>query len=333
MKAAWYEHKGNPRDVLEVGDVADPKPGLGEVRVRVHVSAVNPSDTKSRQGWGGGSAMPFPRIIPHNDGAGEIDSVGAGVSSSRIGERVWVFEAQRDGRAFGTAAQYVVVPSANAVRLPDDASFDDGASLGIPGITAHHLLFTDGAVQGSTVLVQGGAGSVGHLAVQLARWAGARVIATVGSDAQAAIARECGAHQVVNYRSENVVAAVEAFTGAQNSVDRVIEVAFATNVDVDARMLRPSGVISTYMVAEDPEHPPALNLQQLQSKDITVHFALIYAMSRRRHEEAIADLNAALVAGALKPRIARRFPLDDIAGAHELLGTAGAGGKVLIDIP
>jgi len=332
MKAAFYERKGDPKDVLRIGEVPTPEPGPGEVRIRVRVSAINPSDTKARQGWGGQEAMPFPRIVPHNDGAGEIDRVGPGVPERRIGERVWIYEAQRAGRAFGTAAEHVVVPAANAVHLPDQASFDDGASLGVPGMTAHHLLFQDGAIQGQTVLVQGGAGSVGHLAVQLARWAGATVIATVGSESQADVAHACGAHHVIDYKAQDVVAEVRRITGEDAGVDRVAEVAFVKNLDVDAKLLRPSGVISTFVVDEDPSHPPAVNLQQLAAKDATVHFVLVYAMSRARHEQAIADLTAALGAGVLRPRIARRFKLNEIVQAHELLGTAGAGGKVLVDI-
>ncbi len=266
MKAAYYERKGDPHEVLRVSELPDPEPGPGEIRVRVRVSAVNPSDTKTRQGWGGQDTMPFPRIVPHNDGAGEIDLVGPGVPEGRVGERVWVFEAQRDGRAFGTAAEYVVVPAGNAVRLADEASFDDGASLGVPGMTAHHLLFADGAIQGKTILVQGGAGSVGHLAVQLARWAGARVIATVGSSAQAEVARACGAHHVIDYKAQDVVAEVSRFTGENAAVDRVVEVAFVKNLDIDAKVLKPSGAISTFMVDEDPSHPPAVNLQQLAAK-------------------------------------------------------------------
>jgi NADPH:quinone reductase len=332
VKAAYYERKGDPRAVLRVDELPDPEPGPGEVRVRVRVSAINPSDTKTRQGWGGQATMLFPRVVPHNDGAGEIDLVGPGVSEKRVGERVWIYEAQRDGRAFGTAAEYVVVPAANAVRLPDEASFDDGASLGVPGMTAHHLLFQDGPIQGQTVLVQGGAGSVGHLAVQLARWAGARVIATVGSEQQAEIARACGAHHVVDYKRQDVVGEVRRFTGIDADIDRVVEVAFVANLDRDAAVLKPSGVISTFMVDEDPSLPPAVNLQQLAAKDATVHFILVYAMSLARHQQAAADLTAALVAGALKPRVARRFTLDHIADAHDLMGTAGAGGKILVDV-
>lgn len=331
MRAAYYESKGPAREVLKVGDVPQPEPGLDEVRVRVVVSGVNPSDTKQRNGWGGNLSMPFPLIIPHNDGAGIIDSVGKGVSNSRIGERVWIYEAQHGGRAFGTAAQFVVVPAANAVRLPDGASFDDGGSLGVPGMTAHRLLFGDGGIQGQIVLVQGGAGSVGHLAVQLARWAGAKVIATVGSTEQAEVATESGAHLVLNYKTEDVAGRVADFLGARSGVDRVVEVSFVRNLELDAQLIKNNGIISTYSIGEETV-PASVSLWPLLIKGVTVHFTMVYAMPREAHDRAAADLNAALSAGALKPRIARRFPLGKIAEAHELLGTGGVGGKVLIEI-
>lgn len=332
MRAAYYERKGPAREVLTIGDIPSPALGFRDVRVQVHVSAINPSDTKQREGWGGDASMPYPRIVPHNDGAGVIVEVGAGVDPARMGEHVWVYEAQRDGRAFGTAAEEVVVPEANAIPLPGTSSFEDGASLGVPGMTAHRLLFADGGLQGRTVLVQGGAGSVGHLAVQLARWAGARVIATVGSDEQASVAAECGAHLVLNYKQDDLVTRVTEFTRSPSVVDRVVEVAFAKNLDIDARVLKPGGVISTFTVADDPAHPPALNLQQLLAKNITVHFALIYAMDSAAHRAAARDLNTALSAGALKPRIARRFRLNEVAEAHELLGTGGMGGKAVLSL-
>jgi NADPH2:quinone reductase len=332
MRAAYYERKGPPHEVIKIGDLPTPEPGPGEVRVRIRVSAVNPSDTKQRSGWGGGMDMPFARIVPHQDGAGEIDRVGPGVPDSRLGERVWLYEAQRDGRAFGTAAEYAVVPATNAVRLPDGASFDDGASLGVPGMTAHRLLFGAGAVHGKTVLVAGGAGSVGHMAVQLARWAGAQVIATVGSDGQAEVARASGAHHVLNYKTDDVIERIRAITGADGGVDQVIEVAFAKNLALDAAVLKPSGTIATYMIDEDLARSPTLNLQQLLVKEIAVRFTLVYAMPPEAHKMAARDLNAALAAGALKPRIARRFQLGEIADAHELLGTPGMGGKAVIDI-
>ena len=177
LKVAFYEEKGRARDVLKIGDMPDPTPGPGDVLVKVALSAVNPSDTKNCGDWGPYGQMPFPRIIPHNDGAGIVADVGVGVANARIGERVWIYEAQRNGRAYGTAAEYVAVPAINAVKVPDTASFELGASLGVPAMTAHRCLFIDGGIQGQTTLVQGGAGAVGRMAVQLARWAGAQVIA------------------------------------------------------------------------------------------------------------------------------------------------------------
>ena len=332
MRAAYYERKGNPQDVLQLGQIPEPVPGPGDVRVQIKISAINPSDTKQRQGWNNQVVMPYPRIVPHNDGSGVIVEAGPGVPPGRIGERVWVFEAQREGRAFGTAAEYVVVPSRNAVHLPDAASFEDGASMGVPGMTAHHLLFADGPIHGKTILIQGGAGSVGHVAVQLARWAGAKVIATVGSDEQADVAKASGADYVFNYKADDVVAEIRRFMGEASPIDRVCEVAFVKNLDIDAAIIRPSGVIATFMVDEDPSRPPAVNLQQLTAKNATVHFVLVYAMSRNAHDLAAADLNTAMHAGALRPRVAGKFPLEQIADAHALLGTMGAGGKILLEV-
>jgi NADPH:quinone reductase-like Zn-dependent oxidoreductase len=187
MKAVWFEKKGAARDVLIYGEMADPAPDVGQVRVRVHVSGMNPSDTKTRGGFGGNMAMEFPRIVPGQDGAGVIDRVGPGVPESRIGERVWIYEAYR-GRPLGTAAEYTVVPSHHAVKLPDSIDFDTGAGLGVPAMTSHRCLFADGGIQGQTILVTGGGGGVGNPAIQLARWAGARVITTVSRPDQEAAA-------------------------------------------------------------------------------------------------------------------------------------------------
>src|SRR5262245_35704926 len=211
MKAVWFESKGPARDVLVHGDMATPEPGVGEVRVRLQVSGVNPTDTKTRGGWLGMTAMAFPRMITGQDGSGVIDQVGPGVPSSRMGERVWVYGAYL-GRAFGTLAEHVVVPARNAVRLPDGIDMDTGAGLGVPALTAHRCLFIDGPIQGKTVLVQGGGGGVGHSAIQLASWAGARVIATVSRTTQEAAAQGAGASLVVNRKSQNVVEAVRAVT-------------------------------------------------------------------------------------------------------------------------
>jgi NADPH2:quinone reductase len=329
MKAAWYERKGPAREVLQVGERPTPEPGPGEVRVRVHRSAVNPSDTKNRGGARGNVAMPFPFAIPHQDGAGVVDAVGAGVDAARIGERVWVYEATL-GRQWGTAAQFTVVPAHKAVRLPDGAGFDAGACMGIPAMTAHRCVTADGPVAGKTVLVQGGAGAVGWYAVQIARQEGARVIATVSRDEQAERAREAGAHEVVNYRTEDVAARLRAITGADAGIDRVIEVAFGANLATDLSVMKPGGVIATY--ASDAVPEPAIPFWPMLSKDLTVRFVLVYAMSREAHDAAAAWIGAALAADRLKHQIHRTYALDEIAAAHEATESMKQVGKVLVAI-
>jgi NADPH2:quinone reductase len=328
MRAAWYERKGPAREVLTVGELPIPEPGPGEVRVRIAVSAVNPTDTKSRSGWRGQTAMPFPQIVPHQDGAGIIDAVGPGVASARVGERVWIYEAQWL-RAFGTAAEYVVVPSANAVRLPDSVSFADGACLGIPAMTAHRCLFADGPITGKTILVTGAAGGVGQYAVQLAKWGGATVIATVSSAEKAAQARSIGADHVLNYRDEDVAARVLELTDGAG-VDRVVEVAFGTNLPVSLQVLKTNGVIASY--ASDADPTPVVPFGQLLWKDITVRFVLVYVMGEAAHEAAVADITAALKTGSLRPVAVQRFSLAEIAAAHEAMESGHTSGKLLIDL-
>jgi NADPH2:quinone reductase len=329
MKAAWYERKGPAREVLRVGERPTPEPGPGEVRVRVHRSAVNPSDTKNRGGARGNVAMPFPFMIPHQDGAGVIDAVGAGVDAARVGERVWIHEATL-GRQWGTAAQFSVVPAHKAVRLPEGADFEAGACMGIPAMTAHRCVMADGPVSGRTVLVQGGAGAVGWYAVQIARLEGARVIATVSRDEQADRAREAGAHEVVNYRTEDVAARVRAITGTDAGVDRVIEVAFGANLATDLSVMKPGGVIATY--ASDAVPEPAIPFWPMLSKDLTVRFVLVYAMSRDAHDAAAAWIGEALGAGRLKHQVHRTFALEEIAAAHEATESMKQVGKVLVAI-
>jgi NADPH2:quinone reductase len=329
MRAAWYERKGAARDVLHIGELPIQEPGPGEVRVRVAVSAVNPSDTKGRGGGGiGPKTMPFPQIVPHQDGSGVIEAVGADVPASRVGERVWIYEAQR-GRAFGTAAEYVVVPSVNAVHLPDGVSMVDAACLGIPAMTAHRCVFADGPVAGQTVLVTGAAGGVGQYAVQLAKWGGATVIATVSSTEKALQARAIGADHVINYREENVAEQVHQITDGAG-VDRIVEVAFGANLPVSLQVLKTNGVIATY--SSDAEPAPAIPFGQLLVKDVTVRFELVYVMGEAAHQAAIADITTALEAGLLHPVAVQRLPLDEIAAAHEAIETGHTAGKVLIDL-
>jgi NADPH2:quinone reductase len=329
MRAAYYERKGPAPKVLVIGDVPDPQPGPGEVRVKVHFSGINPTDTKLRGGWDGNMEMPFPRVIPHQDGSGLIDAVGPGVPRSRIGERVWIHEAQR-GRAFGTAAEYVAIPSENAVTLPEGASFETGACLGIAGMTAHRCLFQDGGIQGQTVLVAGGGGAVGHAAIQLAKWAGARVAATVSRPEQEKIAREAGADLVVNRKNENPAERIKEFTRGAG-LDRVVEVAFEANLELNRAVLKANGVISTYS-SGPPDSAPRIPFSAIMRQGITVHFILVYVMSRDAHGAAARDLNAALEAGRYRPHVARAFGLDEAAAAHEAQESGRTVGKILIGL-
>ena len=325
MKAAWYERKGPARDVLVVGEMDKPAPAAGEVLVRVHASAVNPSDTKGRGGARGNVAMPYPRIIPHQDGAGVIEAVGEGVAAARVGERVWLYEAQLK-RPFGTAAEYVALPAHQAVRLPASVGFAEGACLGVPAMTAHRCVFADGPVDGRTVLVTGGAGGVGSYAVQFARHGGARVIATVSTEQQAEVARDAGAELAIARRQPDLAAAIHAAGGG---VDRIVDVAFGANLATSVAVLNPEGVIATYSSDAEPE--PVLPFWPLVALDATVRFVSVYGMTRRAHEEAADAIGRALTEGWLKHHIGRRLPLDRIVKGHELVEAGGGSGKVVLE--
>lgn len=326
MRAAWYERQGDPADVLELGDVDRLEPGPGEVRVRVYASGVNPSDTYGRSGRTG--PMAFARVIPHQDGAGIVDSVGPGVAPDRAGDRVWVYEAtwQRPG---GTAAELTVVPAQRAVRLPDGISFEEGACLGIPAMTAHRAVFADGAVRGQTVLVTGGAGAVGTAAIQLARWGGATVVTTISSEDKAAVARAAGAHHVVNYRTEDVPAAVRRLVGA-HGVDRVVDVDFGGNLATSLQVIGPNGVLASYASRGEPE--PKLPFRALMQKNVTVHAILVYSMAESAKAAAMADVTRALEEGALRPVIGARLPLERIAEAHTAVEHGSVIGNVVLEL-
>ncbi|HEY8693045.1 MAG TPA: NADPH:quinone reductase [Chloroflexota bacterium] len=323
MRAAWYERNGPAREVLQVGDMDVPPLGPGEVRIRLSWSGVNPSDVKGRSG--ATRPMSFPRVIPHSDGAGVIEEIGPGVPSSRTGERVWTCSAQWQ-RPFGTCAQYVVLPSPQAVRLPDGISFEQGACLGIPALTAHRALFADGPIQGQTVLVHGGAGAVGGTAVQLAKWGGARVISTVSSAEKAEAARKAGADQVVNYRDEDVA----ALAGPQ-SVDRVVDVGFGANLQTNLAVLKPNGVIATY-ASDGGSRSPELPFQLLLRSAVTVRWVYMYILPEAALHQCLRDVTAALEASALRPRIGLRFPLSEAADAHEAQESGRAIGNILVNV-
>jgi len=328
MRAAFYERTGPAREVLQLADLPTPEAGPGEVRVRLATSGVNPSDAKSRAGLRS-KELAFPRIVPHSDGAGVIDAVGAGVPPTRVGERVWVWNAAWK-RPFGTAAQYVVLPSVQAVTLPPGVPFDAGACLGIPALTALHAVRMDGGVAGRSVLVTGGAGAVGHYAVQMAKLAGARqVFATVSSDAKAMLALQAGADQVIDYRHDDVVSHVLRLTGNEG-VDRVIEVDFAANVGASLAALRPEGDIVVYGSSR-PEIPlpffPAI------VKNVRLRFFIVYNLSAADRAAAVEQLTAWLREGRLQHVVGARLPLDSIAEAHELVETGRAAGNVVLQIP
>ncbi|MCC3502876.1 MULTISPECIES: NADPH:quinone reductase [unclassified Microcoleus] len=325
MKAAYYEQLGNAKDVLKIGEIDVPELGANDVLVKVRASGINPSDVKQRSGWGG-LTMRHPRVIPHNDGAGIIEAAGEGVPQSRIGERVWIYEATLP-RQFGTAAEYVVVPSEQAVFLPENTDFAAGACLGVPAMTAHHCVFKDGAVTGKIVLVAGGAGAVGNYAIQLAKWGGATVISTVSSAEKAEIAKTAGADYIVNYKAEDVVARIKEIAGGKG-VDRIIEVDFAGNLEINLKAIARNGTIATY--ASDSNATPQIPVYSLIYKNLTVHYVLVYAMDKAAHQQAAADITTCLKAGVLRHVIAGRFGLDEIAAAHELQESGSAIGNLVL---
>jgi NADPH2:quinone reductase len=325
LLAAWYEKHGAAREVLRIGEQPDPVPGRGEVRVRLRASAVNPSDVKARAG--SRPVIP-PRVIPDSDGAGEIDRVGPGVSRRRLGQRVWVYNGQWQ-RPSGTSAQYIALPAAQAVPLPGKVSYEQGACLGIPVMTAHRCLFADGPIRGMTVLVTGGAGVVGHYAVQLARWAGARVIATVSSPDKAAHAMKGGAHATIDYRTENVTERIHALTGG-HGVDRVVDVDLAVNLSAYETALRPAAVIATYAAAAVPD---SVLPSRMRQRNVTVRMIFVYTMPDAAKRKAIADIARWITRGRPRFAIAARFPLSAAAAAHETVESGKKIGHVILDIP
>lgn len=323
MYAAWYEKNGPAADVMKFGELPDPEAGPGEVRVRLYASAVNPSDVKARAG---SRPIRWPKLVPNSDGAGVIDRVGTGVTSHRAGDRVWVFNGQWD-RAFGTSAQLIALPAALAVPLPASLSWEQGACLGIPVMTAHRCLLADGPVAGKTVLVTGGAGVVAHYAIQLAKWAGAKVVTTVSSEAKAAHARAAGADVVINYRTQNVVERVRAETGG---IDHVVDVDFGRNLSVTSRVLRPNGVIASY--ASMGELEPKFPYRALFQLNPTLRPVLVYTMPDAAKAQAHADIARWLRETKPLFAIAERYPLRDVVKAHLAVERGEKIGHVVLTI-
>jgi len=327
MKAAWYSQPGPGEEVLQVGEMDTPAPSLGEVRVRLHASGVNPSDVKKRAG--AQPAAPEPGdVIPHSDGAGVIDAVGPNIPETRIGERVWVYQAQYQ-RRFGTAAEYVVLPVNRVARLPDNTSFEVGACMGIPAMTAHRSVFADGPVEGQTILVTGGSGRVGHYAIQWAKWAGATVISTAGSNDRIALVKNAGADHVFNYRSDNVVEAVNDLTGG-NGVDRIVDVEFGKNIQISVEVLKVNGVIATYSSSQEPE--PGIPFYPMMFKNVTLRMVLVYNMPETAKRQAIDDITIILHEELFQHRVAKTVSLENIAEAHQAIETGDVPGCVVIEI-
>jgi NADPH2:quinone reductase len=322
MRAAWYERQGPARDVLVIGDMPDPVAGTGEVRIRVAASGINPGDVKKRQdvfGYG----MTYPRVIPHSDGAGRVDQVGAGVPRDLLDRSVWCYGAQ-SSRPFGTAAEFTVVPMHQIAPLPGTVPVEQGACLGIPGITAHRAVHAAGPVRGRTVLVQGAAGAVGLCAVQLARRAGAWVIGSVRSPADVATAKNAGAHEVL-LNDKDLPLRVK--TLAPGGIDHIVEVAFAANIDADVQLLSMGGSIATYASDRDAF---AIPFWQLVFQNVRVFFLGSDDFPTEAKTQAAQDLTAALAAGWAGFEIAERLPLADIARAHELVEHPERRGRVVI---
>lgn len=325
MRAAFYEQNGLARDVLKVGVVDTPRPGPGEVRVKLAVSGVNPSDVKAR--LGSTRKIAYPRVIPHSDGAGIIDMVGDGVPSSRLGERVWLWNAQW-GRPFGTCAEYISLAAEQAVPLPAKTSFEVGACLGIPAMTAYHAVAVAGAAPGKTLLVAGGAGAVGHYAVQFAKAAGANVITTISSPEKAAAARAAGADHTLDYKREPVGERVMTLT-AKKGVDAVIELDVAANARLIPQILRPQGEVVVYGTGAAEA---AMPLMFLLRNAITLKFIYVYELTAAERLAAIAAIQNALENGRLLTTIGKTFPLAEIVAAHEAVESGKVLGNVVVTI-
>ena len=323
MKVALYRACGTAAESLRVEDVDRPDPGPGEVRVRMQLSGVNPTDWKSRSGT---TPRPIDDFqVPHHDGAGIIDAVGAGVSAGRVGQRVWTWMAAA-GNRWGTAAQWSVLPARQAVALPDGASSELGASLGVPAMTAHHALFADGPVDGKSVLVAGGAGAVGHYAIELAKFFGGRVAATVSGPAKAELARTAGADLVVNYRDADAADQLREFAP---QFDRIVELALGANLDLDLAVSGPGTHIVDY-AAEATD--PVLPVRRCMTANVTIRFILLYGIPAEAADQAVADISRAVAAAALTELPVTRFSLDQVADAHNAV-EAGAVGKVVVELP
>ena len=325
MRAAFYEKNGPADAVLKIDEVATPQPGPGEVRVKLKTSGVNPSDVKSRMGLT--RKMAYPRVIPHSDGAGSIDAVGDGVPQSRVGERVWIWNGQWK-RPFGTAAEYITLPSAQAVRLPDKVSFEAGACLGIPAMTAFHAVELAAATKETTVLVSGGAGSVSQYVIEFAKARGAKVITTISAPEKAKIARDCGADHTIDYKREDVGERIAELTD-KRGVDAIIEMDIAANAKLIPAVLKSRGSVVIYGTGAMEATIPA---QWCLVSSIRLQFFLVYELDATRRDHVIHAVNRALEHGILSNRTAPPFPLDKMVEAHQAVENGSVTGNVIVTL-
>jgi NADPH2:quinone reductase len=323
MRASWYDRTGPAEEVLVVGELPEPQPAANEVRVRVHATGINPADVKRRAG-AGGRTMAGPRVIPGDDGAGVIDRVGPRVPAARIGQRVWVHSANH-GRPFGTSAEFVVVPAGQAIELPAATSFEAGACLGVPALTAHRCVFADGPVRGRTVLVTGGAGAVAHYAIELARHGGARVLATASTPDKREMALAAGAEEVVDYRDPDAATEILRWSGG-SGVDRIVDVAFGANLPLTSAVIATNGTIASYASDEVPE--PALPFYALMRRGVTLRTVLVFVMPAPAMRAATDHVTRLLAEDILTHPVAARYALADVAKAHRAVEEHG--GKVLL---
>ena len=329
MRAITYSSLGAAAAVLVEEEVATPQPQSGEVLVRLHASAVNPSDVKVRAGQrSGASAMPFPKIIPHSDGAGVIEAVGDNVDEKRIGERVWIWNGQWK-RAFGTAAEYICVTQDQAVPLPASTSFETGAALGIPGLTACHCIFGDGDISDKTILISGGGGTVGNLAVQMAHAGGARVLATASGEDNIKRVKSAGADHVFDYKNPNLADEILDATGG-SFIDRIIEVEFGKNADTNAKVIKENGRIISFGSAQDMT--PTLPFYPLLFKAVKLEFVLVYLLTADQRKKAISRLHRLLNADQLQVPVQKIYDLSDCAAAHQAVEAGSRSGTVVLKI-
>jgi NADPH:quinone reductase len=326
MKAVWYNETGEADSVLNVGEIDTPTPNKDEVLVRLHASGINPSDVKSRDGARGPIA--FDRVIPHSDGAGIIEAVGDGVDALRVGERVWIWNGAW-GRPDGTSAEYIVVPNAQAANLSENVSFEAGACLGIPASTAYYGVFADGSVEGKTVLVTGGAGAVGHYAIQFAKLGGAKVITTVSGPEKAAHAKTAGADAIINYREGDVAEEIMKATGG-NGVDRIVEVEFGGNLEVSNKVLRANGVIATYGSMGVME--PTLPFYPMMFKGITLRMFLVYLLSDEARKMTVDGVNTMISKPEMVHAITETYDLSEAAAGHKAVESGNVIGNVVLKI-